>query len=68
MINYIISFGSILGIIIWLNVRAWDKTKAESFFDPVNWIGALVILAIYLVCMYIEKRTNERKKKNGRKG
>ena len=64
MINYIISFGSILGIIIWLNVRAWHKTRAESFVDPVNWIGALVIVIIYFVCMYVEKRTNEKKKRN----
>jgi len=62
MINYIISFCSIFGIVIWLNIRAWDKTKAESLFDPVNWLGAAVIFGIALVCMYIEKKTNERKK------
>ncbi len=42
MLRYI-CFTLMAGIIIYLNVRGWNMTQAESFVDPVNWGGVIIV-------------------------
>ena len=46
MKQIIIGYAVMLVIIIVLNVRAWNMTRAETFVDPINWIGAAIVVLI----------------------
>jgi len=51
----IISYVSILGIVIFLNVRAWNMTRAELFVDPINWGGAAIVVVIAILLSWKKK-------------
>ncbi len=46
MLKNIICYTSMLGIIIYLNIRSWNMTHTESFMDPINWAWVVVLLII----------------------
>ena len=52
----IICYGSILAIVIFLNVRAWDMTRGESLIDPINWGGAAMVVAIGAFMLWKERK------------
>ena len=56
MVKYIVILIPILSLIIGLNVRAWNKTRAESFVDPINWLGALIVVILYFILLWWEKK------------
>ncbi len=55
-IVHIIGYVMIFVIIIGLNIKTWNMTRAESATDPVLYIGAGAIIIIYLALTWLDKR------------
>ena len=52
MIKLTIQYIPLICWIIFLHWRAWDKTRAESFVDPINWLSVLIMPGWYLLWEY----------------
>jgi len=46
----------IITITIFLNIRAWDKTGAETFADPLNWFGAVIVMILGIILIFWERK------------
>ncbi len=36
-----------LGIVGYMSYRSWHMTRAESFSDPISWLGVVAIMTLY---------------------
>ena len=52
MIKLTIQYIPLICWIIFLHWRAWDKTRAESFVDPINWLSIIILPGWYLLWEY----------------
>lgn len=48
-VKFWIWFTCLFGVIITFSIYSWDKTRAESFTDPITWIFIIIIIIITLI-------------------
>ena len=59
MKNYVFMFLAILvsGTVLYLDIRSWHMTKAETFVDITTWIGVFIIVISGGVMIWCSKNT-----------
>ena len=55
-IVHIIGYVMIFVIIIGLNIKVWNMTRAEAATDPVIYIGPGAVIIISLALTWLDKR------------